>query len=200
MDCTNQDIVGKNCVRNDAGGLALTDYKMKAWVEHYARLLNVEFGQATSSLMYLQLLSPLPCVCNTDPQSTQQNEMQQGCWSIWHCSWDAESCWWGRSWAGKTTDRGCFQLWYDPIRLGGELNFEPLQGQRWSPWPWQLLWSQAHRSSHEAAGVGTSATWWTLMKCSLALYLVEVPLTPSSLFANCRSTSQQRCVVRGIAL
>ena len=44
MDRTNQDIVGENCVCNDAGELALSDEaKMKAWVEHYARLLNVEF-------------------------------------------------------------------------------------------------------------------------------------------------------------
>ena len=40
----NQDVVGENCVRNDTGELALSDDdKMKAWVEHYARLLNVEF-------------------------------------------------------------------------------------------------------------------------------------------------------------
>ncbi|KAI8503283.1 hypothetical protein Bbelb_191040 [Branchiostoma belcheri] len=32
------------CVRNDAGELSLNDEdKMKAWVEHYSRLLNVEF-------------------------------------------------------------------------------------------------------------------------------------------------------------
>ena len=43
MDCTNQDIVGGNCVTNDAGELALTDEdKVKAWVEHYARRLNVK--------------------------------------------------------------------------------------------------------------------------------------------------------------
>ena len=40
----NRDIVGENCVRNDAGEVALSDDdKMKAWVEHYARLLNIEF-------------------------------------------------------------------------------------------------------------------------------------------------------------
>ena len=53
MDHRNQDIVGENCVHNDADKLALTGKdKMKAWVEHYARLLNDEFecGQATSSL------------------------------------------------------------------------------------------------------------------------------------------------------
>ena len=44
MDKTNQDVVGKKCVRNDAGELSLSDEeKMKAWAEHYARLLNVEF-------------------------------------------------------------------------------------------------------------------------------------------------------------
>ena len=44
MDRTNLDVIGENCVRNDAGELALSDDdKMKAWVEHYARLIKVEF-------------------------------------------------------------------------------------------------------------------------------------------------------------
>ena len=44
MDRRNQDIVGEKCVKNDAGELTLTDAdKMKAWVEHHSRLLNVEF-------------------------------------------------------------------------------------------------------------------------------------------------------------
>ena len=34
--------------------------------------------------------------------------MQQGCWAIWHRSWDAESCWWGTSRAGETTERAVF--------------------------------------------------------------------------------------------
>ena len=38
MDCTNQDVVGENCVHADAG-------EIKAWVDHYARLFNVEFKQ-----------------------------------------------------------------------------------------------------------------------------------------------------------
>ena len=51
MDCTNQDVIGENCVRNDAGELALTDDdKMKAWVEHYAKLLNVEFELPSNEL------------------------------------------------------------------------------------------------------------------------------------------------------
>ncbi|CAH1263777.1 Hypp2763 [Branchiostoma lanceolatum] len=44
MERRNQDVVGEKCVRNDAGELSLNDEdKMKAWVEHYNRLLNVEF-------------------------------------------------------------------------------------------------------------------------------------------------------------
>ena len=44
VDKTNQDVVGEKCVRNDAGELSLSDEeKMKAWVEHYTRLVNVEF-------------------------------------------------------------------------------------------------------------------------------------------------------------
>ena len=51
MDCTNQDFVGEDCVRNDAGKLTLTDKdKTKAWVEHYARLLNVEFEWLSNEL------------------------------------------------------------------------------------------------------------------------------------------------------
>ena len=51
MDRTNQDVVGENCVRNDAGEIALSDDdKMKAWVEHYARLLNVEFEWPSDEL------------------------------------------------------------------------------------------------------------------------------------------------------
>ena len=41
---THQDVVGEKCIRNDAGELSFSDEdKMKAWVEHYSRLLNVEF-------------------------------------------------------------------------------------------------------------------------------------------------------------
>ena len=44
MDRSNRDVVGENCVRNDANEVALSDDdKMKAWVEHHAPLLNIEF-------------------------------------------------------------------------------------------------------------------------------------------------------------
>jgi hypothetical protein len=35
--------VGERCIENDAGELSLSDEKIKAWVEHCARLLHVEF-------------------------------------------------------------------------------------------------------------------------------------------------------------
>jgi hypothetical protein len=44
MNRAKQDVVGEICIKNDAGELSLSDEeKMKAWVEHYARLLHVEF-------------------------------------------------------------------------------------------------------------------------------------------------------------
>lgn len=40
----NKDVVREKYVRNDTGQLSFTDKdKIKAWVEHYSRLLNVEF-------------------------------------------------------------------------------------------------------------------------------------------------------------
>ena len=51
MDRENQDVVGEMCIKDDNGELALTDdKKMKAWVEHYDRLLNVEFDWPQDSL------------------------------------------------------------------------------------------------------------------------------------------------------
>ena len=95
MDHTNQDVIGENCVCNDADELALTDEdKLKAWVEHYARLLNVEFEWPSNELAEVPQLAALSqCVCDPDPQSTQQDEMQQGYRPFWHHRRDAESCW-----------------------------------------------------------------------------------------------------------
>ena len=46
-----------------------------------------------------------------------------------HHSWDAESCWWGRSWASETTDKGCFQLQCHNIRLGGSFILKLYKGK-----------------------------------------------------------------------
>ena len=50
MDRSNQDVVVEKCVKNDAGELSLSEEKMKAWVEHNARLLNVEFEWSSDLL------------------------------------------------------------------------------------------------------------------------------------------------------
>ena len=40
----NTDVVGNKPVKNDAGEISMSeDSKQKAWLEHYQRLLNVEF-------------------------------------------------------------------------------------------------------------------------------------------------------------
>jgi hypothetical protein len=44
MNRSKQDAIGERCIKNDAGELSLSDEeKMKAWVEHYARLFRVKF-------------------------------------------------------------------------------------------------------------------------------------------------------------
>ena len=62
MDHTNQDIVSRTCARNDTGELALTDEdKMKARVEHYARLLSVGFEWLSNELTEVSpTAGPLP--------------------------------------------------------------------------------------------------------------------------------------------
>ena len=47
----DKDIVGDKCIRNDEGNIAYDDdAKLKAWKEHYERLLNEEFDWDESSL------------------------------------------------------------------------------------------------------------------------------------------------------
>jgi len=74
IDRTNQNIVGENCVRNDTLEIALNDDdddKMKAWVEHYARLLNVEFKWPSNELSEVNpTASPPPSVCCPDLQGS----------------------------------------------------------------------------------------------------------------------------------
>ena len=44
MKFENQDIVGDKCIRDDDGNIAYDDAaKLKAWKDHYERLLNEEF-------------------------------------------------------------------------------------------------------------------------------------------------------------
>ena len=71
--------MGEKCVRNDAGELSLSDDdKMKAWVEHYSRLLDVEFEWPSD------LLPEVPPVEGPPPPVTVThirkalNKMKQG--------------------------------------------------------------------------------------------------------------------------
>ena len=48
---TNKDVTGEKCVRNDKRNLTISDEaKLRAWKEHYQRLLNVEFTWDKNSL------------------------------------------------------------------------------------------------------------------------------------------------------
>ena len=49
----NVDVVGDKPVKNDAGDMSMSeDSKQKAWLEHYQRLLNVEFDWDPDHLSY----------------------------------------------------------------------------------------------------------------------------------------------------
>ena len=49
----NADVVGDKPVKNDAGKMSMSeDSKQKAWLEHYKRLLNVEFYWDPDHLSY----------------------------------------------------------------------------------------------------------------------------------------------------
>ena len=49
----NTDVVGDKPVKNDAGEMSMSeDSKQKAWLEHYQRLLNVEFDWDPDHLSY----------------------------------------------------------------------------------------------------------------------------------------------------
>ena len=49
----NTDVVGDKPVKNDAGEMLMSDdSKQKAWLEHYQRLLNIEFDWDPDHLSY----------------------------------------------------------------------------------------------------------------------------------------------------
>ena len=106
------------------------------WVEHCARLLEVELslnGQAMSCMSIAPPPPPPPppntntntntntnCLLSATQICKAFSKMKNApsCWLFGHCSWDAEGCWWGRSWTCKKPGRGCFWQWYDSSRLG----------------------------------------------------------------------------------
>ena len=60
----NKDIVGGKCIQDDSGKLAYSDdEKIKAWKQHYERLLNVEFPWSEDDLSVADpVLGPPPIV------------------------------------------------------------------------------------------------------------------------------------------
>ena len=106
MNCTNQDVVSDNCVHNDVGQLALTP----------AQSMHLTILTCYIKACESEITNEI-CIFRLNGVYSDQNT---------HHSWDAESCWWGRSWASETTDRGCFLLQCHYVRLGEELHSEPL--------------------------------------------------------------------------
>ena len=84
MDRTNQDVVSDNWVRNDVGQLALTP----------AHSMHLTFLTCYIKACESEMPKEICIFCLNGVYSDQNT----------HHSWDAESCWWGRSWASETTD------------------------------------------------------------------------------------------------
>ena len=79
MKRENQDIIGENCVRNDANELALTDEgKKKAWVQHYRKLLNVEFPWPKEELPEVPPVAGTPPPVTSDQIRKSLSNMKYG--------------------------------------------------------------------------------------------------------------------------
>ena len=63
-------------------------------------------------------------------------------WPIWHHNWDVKTAGEDGVELARQRPEPVFSC---NVILGGKIHTEPLQGQGWSPWPWQLSWYQAHR-------------------------------------------------------
>ena len=85
----------------------------KRWWHGLSTMLGCSMSRlsekVTSSPMCPKCWPPLQSAHDPDPQSTQQDDVRHGRWPIWHHSWDADSCWWGSSWADNATGGSCFQ-------------------------------------------------------------------------------------------
>ena len=75
----NADVVGEKPVRNDNGELALDDESLqKAWVQHYERLLNVEFDWDPSKLSDVDLTIGSPITITADMVRCAISRMKSG--------------------------------------------------------------------------------------------------------------------------
>ena len=79
MKRENQDIVGENCVRNDANELALTDeQQMVAWVQHHREILNVEFPWPKNLLPEVPPVAGPPPTPSSDQIRKSLSKMKYG--------------------------------------------------------------------------------------------------------------------------
>ena len=75
----NTDVVGAKPVKNDAGEMSMSeDSKQKAWLEHYQRLLNVEFDWDPDHLSYQSPVEGPPIPITTDMVKKAISQMKAG--------------------------------------------------------------------------------------------------------------------------
>ena len=75
----NIDVVGDKPVKNDAGEMSMSeDSKQKAWLEHYQRLLNVEFDWDPDHLSYQSPVEGPPIPITTDMVKKAISQMKAG--------------------------------------------------------------------------------------------------------------------------
>ena len=75
----NTDVVGDKPVTNDAGEMSMSeDSKQKAWLEHFQRLLNVEFDWDPDHLSYQPPVEDLPIPITTDMVKKAISQMKAG--------------------------------------------------------------------------------------------------------------------------
>ena len=75
----NTDVVGDKPVKNDAGEMSMSeDSKQKAWLEHYQRLLNVEFDWDPDHLSHQSPVEGPPIPITTDMVKKAISQMKAG--------------------------------------------------------------------------------------------------------------------------
>ena len=75
----NTDVVSDKSVKNDAGEMSMSeDSKQKAWLEHYQRLLNVEFDWDADHLSYQPLVEGPPISVTIDTVKKAISQMKAG--------------------------------------------------------------------------------------------------------------------------
>ena len=75
----NTDVVGDKPVKNDGGEMSMSeDSKQKAWLEHYQRLLNVEFDWDPDHLSYQSPVEGPPIPITIDMVKKAISQMKAG--------------------------------------------------------------------------------------------------------------------------